>query len=122
MRYAVRFVLFWYDFLVGDCWELAAGVVVALVAAGVTVRYSVGLAGSLGPALALVVVGLLVASLWLEWSRRTVDAARQGTAPVGEDPVTSRRVGSAALGGRTSGAPESGPALDSVNEFGRGKE
>jgi len=25
------FLLFWYDFIVGDAWELAAGVVIALV-------------------------------------------------------------------------------------------
>jgi hypothetical protein len=31
MRYAVGFAAFWYDFIVGDDWTVAAGVVVALI-------------------------------------------------------------------------------------------
>jgi hypothetical protein len=31
MRFVVGFARFWYDFIVGDDWRLAAGVVVALV-------------------------------------------------------------------------------------------
>jgi len=35
MKYLVGFVRFWYDFVVGDDWRVAAGVVIALgVAAG----------------------------------------------------------------------------------------
>lgn len=31
MKYAVAFFQFWYDFIVGDDWSVAAGVVVALL-------------------------------------------------------------------------------------------
>jgi hypothetical protein len=30
MRFLVRFSRFWYDFIVGDAWEIAAGVVAVL--------------------------------------------------------------------------------------------
>ena len=30
MRFLVQFLRFWYDFIVGDAWEIAAGVVVVL--------------------------------------------------------------------------------------------
>ena len=33
MKYVTGFLYFWYDFLVGDAWEVAAGVVIALVVA-----------------------------------------------------------------------------------------
>jgi hypothetical protein len=32
MAYLKRFLLFWFDFIVGDDWMLAAGVVIALFA------------------------------------------------------------------------------------------
>ena len=32
MTYVKRFALFWYDFVVGDDWFIAAGVVVAIAA------------------------------------------------------------------------------------------
>ena len=31
MRYVKAFLLFWYDFIVGDDWVIAVGVVVALI-------------------------------------------------------------------------------------------
>ena len=34
MRYIVGFGRFWYDFIVGDDWTVAAGVVLALALAG----------------------------------------------------------------------------------------
>ena len=34
MSFLKRFVAFWYDFIVGDDWVVAAGVVVLLVATG----------------------------------------------------------------------------------------
>jgi hypothetical protein len=39
MSYVVKFLRFWYDFVVGDDWRIAAGVVIALgVTAGLTDR------------------------------------------------------------------------------------
>jgi hypothetical protein len=60
VRYLVTFGLFWYDFVVGDDWSIAVGVVAAigvsalLVNAGVNAFWLVPLA----------VAGLLAASLW----------------------------------------------------------
>ena len=31
MKYIVAFLKFWYDFFIGDAWEIAAGVVILLV-------------------------------------------------------------------------------------------
>jgi hypothetical protein len=41
MKYVVNFVLFWYDFIVGDDWTIAAGVIVALVLTAVLVQTNV---------------------------------------------------------------------------------
>ncbi len=35
MKYVTGFFRFWYDFIVGDAWEVAAGVVIALVVTAV---------------------------------------------------------------------------------------
>ena len=61
MRYRLRaFAAFWYDFVVGDDWRIAAGVVVALL-----VTYAVSRSGA--PAWWIVPCGVavfLVTSLW----------------------------------------------------------
>ena len=38
MNFTRRFLAFWYDFIVGDDWVVAAGVVVLLAATGALVR------------------------------------------------------------------------------------
>ena len=38
MNYIKQFLAFWYDFIVGDDWVVAAGVVVLLAAAGALAR------------------------------------------------------------------------------------
>jgi hypothetical protein len=56
------FGLFWYDFIIGDDWSVAAGVVVALALVAILSRSSV-------PAwwiLPAVVLGLLPVSVWRE--------------------------------------------------------
>jgi len=30
MKYLLGFLKFWYDFIIGDCWQIAAGVVIVL--------------------------------------------------------------------------------------------
>jgi hypothetical protein len=30
MRYVLGFFRFWYDFIIGDCWQIAAGVLIVL--------------------------------------------------------------------------------------------
>lgn len=60
MQYIKAFLAFWYDFIVGDDWLIAAGVVLALVAtdrltrSGVTAWWVVPIS----------VVGLLGVSTW----------------------------------------------------------
>jgi hypothetical protein len=60
MKYVVAFVRFWYDFVVGDDWRVAAGVVAAL---GIT-----ALLANAGAAawwvMPVAVVVVLFASLW----------------------------------------------------------
>jgi len=41
MRHLRRFLAFWYDFVVGDDWRVAAGVVAALGASAALVRAGV---------------------------------------------------------------------------------
>jgi hypothetical protein len=66
VRYVTGFLYFWYDFLVGDAWEVAAGVVIALVVAWAILRANGGLAELFGPLLAIIVIVLLSASVWVE--------------------------------------------------------
>jgi hypothetical protein len=40
MRWVVGFGRFWWDFVVGDDWKIAAGVAVVLAAGGVLVAYT----------------------------------------------------------------------------------
>ncbi len=65
MKYITGFFAFWYDFIVGDAWEVAAGVVLSLVAVYVGVRYAGTAAGTFGVVfLPLIIVVLLGYSLW----------------------------------------------------------
>jgi len=54
-----QFGRFWYDFVIGDDWRLAAGAVVALGLAGV-VAHSTGSAWWIAPAVIAVLLGLSV--------------------------------------------------------------
>ena len=60
MKYLVGFFRFWYDFIVGDDWTVAAGVVVALALAGALAHRGVA-AWWVVPAAILV---LLAESIW----------------------------------------------------------
>ncbi len=60
MRYIMGFGAFWYDFIIGDDWTIAAAVVVALAVMAALVRASLNLWWFL-PA---VVVAFLGVSLW----------------------------------------------------------
>ena len=65
MKYIKGFFAFWYDFIVGDAWEVAAGVVVVLLAlyvAGHTVSGGLGSYATL--ILPVAIVALLAFSLW----------------------------------------------------------
>jgi len=62
MTYVKRFLGFWYDFIVGDDWTIAAGVVGGLVLTGVLAQRGAD-AWWLMP---LAVTVLLAVSLWRE--------------------------------------------------------
>jgi membrane protein implicated in regulation of membrane protease activity len=68
MRYVVGFIRFWYEFIVGDDWLVAAGVVVALGVTWVLSHNDVP-AWWLMP---VAVLALLLTSLW----RATRESAR----------------------------------------------
>jgi hypothetical protein len=62
MTFLRRFVAFWYDFLVGDRWELFLGPLAALLIVGVAVAAGVS-AGVAGVVLVLLVLGIAGFSL-----------------------------------------------------------
>ena len=62
MNYLKNFLLFWYDFIVGDDWVIAAGVVIALVVSALLARRDMN-AWWLMP---VAVVVMLAISLWRE--------------------------------------------------------
>ena len=65
MKYIKGFFAFWYDFIVGDAWEVAAGVLVVLLLLFAGTRLigsAVSQAGAI--LLPLAIVGLLMFSLW----------------------------------------------------------
>jgi hypothetical protein len=65
MTYLKHFLLFWYDFIVGDDWMIAAGVVGALVVSAALARRDV----NAWWVMLVAVVVLLAASLWRETRR-----------------------------------------------------
>lgn len=65
MKYISGFFAFWYDFIVGDAWEVAAGVVLGLAAIFIGVRYGGSAVSGYGAVLLpLAIMALLVYSLW----------------------------------------------------------
>jgi len=60
MSYLKRFLLFWYDFIVGDDWLIALGIVAMVLLSALLARRGIA-AWWLMP---LAVVILLTASLW----------------------------------------------------------
>ncbi len=67
MRYVKQFVLFWYDFIVGDDWVVAVGVATLLITLRQLVPRQINAWWLMPP----VVVGLLALSLWRETRKRS---------------------------------------------------
>jgi hypothetical protein len=65
MTYLKKFLLFWYDFIVGDDWMIAAGVVIALVLSAALARRDL----NAWWVMHVTVVVMLAASLWQETHR-----------------------------------------------------
>ncbi len=60
MRYITGFLAFWYDFVVGDDWTVAVGVIIALAITALLVHSGV----TAWWLLPLAVVALLATSVW----------------------------------------------------------
>lgn len=72
MRYVESFVRFWIDFIIGDAWEVAAGIAVTLVALAVVVeRYGPH------PALGFVLLGSILCFTWIALRRATGNGIRR---------------------------------------------
>jgi len=60
VSFLINFARFWYDFIVGDDWTIAAAVVVALILTGVLARTGI----AVWWLLPVIVIVFLGASLW----------------------------------------------------------
>jgi hypothetical protein len=61
---AIRgFARFWWDFVVGDDWRIAAGVALMLVLGGLLVRGEVVRTDAIAVGLPILIVGLVTASI-----------------------------------------------------------
>jgi hypothetical protein len=60
MRYVVALGRFWWNFIVGDDWRVAAGLAVALAATWVLTHHGVNAWWLLPPAVGLLLVGSVV--------------------------------------------------------------
>jgi hypothetical protein len=94
MRYVKSFALFWYDFVVGDDWTVAVGVVLALACTALLAHAGIA-AWWLMP---VAVVGLLAMSMWRLAARPPAGEAPSSAdeRPAGVDPG----LGSSGPGGR----------------------
>jgi hypothetical protein len=63
MKYVVAFLRFWYDFIVGDDWRIALGVVLVLAAGAVLVATGALSDAVLAPLLGAAIVAVVSISL-----------------------------------------------------------
>lgn len=64
MKYITGFVAFWYDFIVGDAWEVAGGVIIGLIVLGLVATSSTAV-HDYGALLLPLLIGVVLAySLW----------------------------------------------------------
>jgi hypothetical protein len=63
MKYIVGFFRFWYDFIIGDCWQIAAGVVVVLGLGAYCVHSKLLTAELIPPVVGAGIVMVVVVSL-----------------------------------------------------------
>jgi hypothetical protein len=72
MSYLTGFLWFWYDFIVGDAWEIAAGVIIVMIAMWLVIEIEPATAESMGPLLAASLVAITAGSLWYEQRGRRI--------------------------------------------------
>ena len=72
MKYLTGFVWFWYDFIVGDAWEIAVGVVAVMAALAAAVAMQPGAAEAVAPLLPAALIVITGGSLWFERRGRRI--------------------------------------------------
>ena len=70
MNMLTAFFRFWYDFVVGDAWEIAAGIVVVLAIGALLVRGEVVPLAAIPPLVGLGIILVVGASIYVEARRR----------------------------------------------------
>src|SRR5262249_13200549 len=70
MRHIVGFFRFWYDFLVGDSWQIAVGVLLVVIVTRLLIAAQPQLAQAAGPALFLALLAGFCGVLFQEKRRR----------------------------------------------------
>jgi hypothetical protein len=66
----VGFFRFWYDFIIGDCWQIAAGVAVVLVAGALLIAHGVLSPTTLPFTIAGALMALVVFSVVIEFRKK----------------------------------------------------
>jgi hypothetical protein len=69
MKFVRGFFQFWYDFVIGDDWKIAAAVVTVLIAGALAVLAGAGDSALLAPLLAVGVGAAFTVSLLIDTSR-----------------------------------------------------
>jgi hypothetical protein len=70
MGFVTGFFRFWYDFIVGDAWEIAAGVVVVLAIGALLVSSQAVPETLIPPLVGLGIILVVAGSIWAEARRR----------------------------------------------------
>jgi hypothetical protein len=70
MNLIAGFFRFWYDFIVGDAWEIAAGVVVVLAIGALLVSSQAVPETLIPPLVGLGIILVVAGSIWAEARRR----------------------------------------------------
>ena len=65
------FFRFWYDFIVGDAWEIAAGIVVVLAIGAVLVSTAAVAREAIPPLVGAGIILVVAGSVWTEARRRS---------------------------------------------------
>ena len=70
MKFITGFFRFWYDFVVGDAWDIAAGIVVVIVLGALIARADVLAEQQLTLLVGAGIVAVVGSSLYMEARRR----------------------------------------------------
>jgi len=70
MKFVRGFFQFWYDFIIGDDWKIAAAVVTVLIAGALAVLAGAGDSALLPPLLAIGIGAAFTVSLLIDTRRR----------------------------------------------------